>query len=75
MRHITTFILRLYTDPAAAARVCGDLRALPARTAHPFRDEGELLALVDRLTHEGIEAGESAGATQAAAAPSPRRRR
>ena len=52
MRQIKTYILRLYTDIKIPERICGDLQALPERTAIPFKSYAELLNLLLQPTGE-----------------------
>lgn len=52
MRHIKTFILHLYTDLELREKTCGNLQALPGRKTHSFKDDTELLALLQCLSSE-----------------------
>ena len=52
MRHIKTFILRLYTDSELRDQTCGDLQSLPGRRTFPFKNNAELLNLIHQLANE-----------------------
>ena len=52
MRLIKIFILRLYTDPELREKTCGDLQALPGRKTFPFKNQTDLLNLLQRLANE-----------------------
>lgn len=52
MRLIKTFILRLYTDPELREQVCGDLQVLAGRKTFPFKNNVELLNLIQKLANE-----------------------
>jgi len=52
MRHIKTFILHLYTDLELREKTCGNLQALPGRKIHSFKDDTELLNLLQNLSNE-----------------------
>lgn len=52
MRHIKTFILHLYTDLELREKTCGNLQALPGRKTHSFKDDAELLNLLQSLSTE-----------------------
>jgi hypothetical protein len=47
VRHIKTFILRLYIDPDVPERLCGDVRSLEEPGNYPFKDLMEF----DKLLH------------------------
>jgi hypothetical protein len=46
MRSIKTFILRLYVDQDVPELLCGDLNALPANKAIAFKNQADLLSLL-----------------------------
>lgn len=52
MRHIKTFILRLYTDTELRETTCGDLQALPGRKTFPFKNNVELLNRLHQLANK-----------------------
>jgi hypothetical protein len=52
MRHIKTFILRLYTGRDLPEKTCGDLQSLSKRKPLPFKNDAELLDLLHRLTKQ-----------------------
>jgi hypothetical protein len=52
MRHIKTFILRLYIDPELPEKTCGNLQALSGRKTVPFKNHTELLDLLHCHTNE-----------------------
>jgi hypothetical protein len=43
MRLIKTYLLRLYTDTDAAARICGDIRPLDKDQSYSFKNFEELV--------------------------------
>lgn len=55
MRHIKTFILHLYTDLELHEKTCGNLQALPGRKTHSFKDDTELLNLLQYLSNEEVK--------------------
>ena len=52
MRQIKTFILHLYTDLELREKTCGNLQALPGRKTLPFKNNTELLILLQHLANE-----------------------
>ena len=52
MRSFQTFILRLYRDTEAPARLCGDLQAMPGRKSFPFQSEAGMIDLLRRFISE-----------------------
>jgi hypothetical protein len=57
MRHIRTFLLRLYVDPDVPDRLCGDLRPLETREVCPFKDETGLVKLLQKLSVPSKDGG------------------
>jgi hypothetical protein len=55
MRLIKTFILRLYTDSELSEKTCGDLQALPGRKPLTFKNNAELLNLLQHLANEEVK--------------------
>ncbi|HCS39597.1 MAG TPA: hypothetical protein DIW44_08430 [Anaerolineaceae bacterium] len=54
MRQIRTFILRLYIDIDQREKTCGNLQALPGRETFSFKNNSELLNLLQKLSNEEV---------------------
>jgi hypothetical protein len=52
--------LRLYVDPDAPDRLCGDLRPLETQEVYPFKDETDLMRLLQKMSVPSKDRDQSA---------------
>lgn len=55
MRFVKTFVLHTYMDTELPGQICGNLQVLPKRKTSPFKNDSELLFLIQQLANEEPE--------------------